>query len=292
MSETNQDLDRLVKAEFRGQFREFIRSGTASEEFFNYLNEDADCQKAVDLAIAEEARQLAAKRAPGSAAGAATAGTAERIRTPAGTSPSVRPARGRDWVTAATALAAGVCLVWGLYHYNQAQEQREAVAMLRGNNDRLVALLDDSKTQLATKAAVEHLQAKLESQGKELASLAAATKEGQKNLSAMASVWNAAALSTGYYGASGVGAAGPELTTSWVSGPGSTSSGALPADESTKYFGSGLPAGGGAQYQSGYYPLPIFEGKHAPFRSPAVAPVPAPAPAPAPAAAPAPKPKD
>jgi hypothetical protein len=45
------ELLQLVDLKWHVAFREFIRSGTASEEFLAYLESDENCQEAVDRAI-------------------------------------------------------------------------------------------------------------------------------------------------------------------------------------------------------------------------------------------------
>ncbi len=41
----------LIRPEWQSEFRKFVSSGNASHKFMAYLNSDANCQKAVDLAI-------------------------------------------------------------------------------------------------------------------------------------------------------------------------------------------------------------------------------------------------
>jgi uncharacterized protein YdbL (DUF1318 family) len=45
----------LVSAEWHDEFRHFVDTGQASNEFLAYLDEDADCQAAVDLVIDAQA---------------------------------------------------------------------------------------------------------------------------------------------------------------------------------------------------------------------------------------------
>jgi hypothetical protein len=41
----------LIRPEWHAEFRKFVASGKASRAFMTYLNSDANCQKAVGLAI-------------------------------------------------------------------------------------------------------------------------------------------------------------------------------------------------------------------------------------------------
>jgi hypothetical protein len=54
-SETQQLLP-LVAPQWRKEFLRFIATGEGSREFFNYLDTDPKCQKAVDKAIDAQAR--------------------------------------------------------------------------------------------------------------------------------------------------------------------------------------------------------------------------------------------
>jgi hypothetical protein len=52
MTQSRAELAERVAPEFRGEFLEFIKTGQASPEFLDYLDRDAACQDAVELAFA------------------------------------------------------------------------------------------------------------------------------------------------------------------------------------------------------------------------------------------------
>lgn len=49
------ELAKLVNPHWQGAFLRFIESGEAEEDFLAYLDQDEDCQKAVDLAFTAQA---------------------------------------------------------------------------------------------------------------------------------------------------------------------------------------------------------------------------------------------
>lgn len=54
-----QNMLKLVNPNWHAEFLRYIKSGEASTEFLNYLDNDADCDRAVDLAVEAMVRGLA-----------------------------------------------------------------------------------------------------------------------------------------------------------------------------------------------------------------------------------------
>lgn len=52
---TDEDLIELVEPTRRQAFLQFINTGEADEDFLNHLNQDKDCQRAVELAFTRQA---------------------------------------------------------------------------------------------------------------------------------------------------------------------------------------------------------------------------------------------
>jgi len=47
-----------MKEEYLEDFVEFLKTGNCSEEFKDYMNEDEDCQMAVDMALKEKLKRI------------------------------------------------------------------------------------------------------------------------------------------------------------------------------------------------------------------------------------------
>lgn len=48
----------IMKEEYLEDFVEFLKTGNCSEEFKDYMNEDEDCQMAVDMALKEKLKRI------------------------------------------------------------------------------------------------------------------------------------------------------------------------------------------------------------------------------------------
>jgi hypothetical protein len=55
---TQFDCLRLVFPEFHQEFIEFVETGDAGKEFLAYMDSDAQCQEAVEMAFTEETESL------------------------------------------------------------------------------------------------------------------------------------------------------------------------------------------------------------------------------------------